>query len=100
MLMWIRRAFRVAKDPRFDRLPCSRKLFTRSILIQTVSLIARCEICIVDTGTYADDCLVQRVTVAKCYIVATVSLALPSLLPKLSCRSEADSMCDLDRVRG
>jgi hypothetical protein len=28
----------------------------------------------VDTGTYADDCLVNRVTVNKCYIVATVSL--------------------------
>lgn len=25
-----------------------------------------------DSGTYADDCLVQRVTVSKCYIVATV----------------------------
>lgn len=29
---------RIAKDPRFERLPCSHK------------------------GTYADDCLVQRVT--------------------------------------
>lgn len=27
----------------------------------------------IDHGTYADDCLVQRVTVNKCYIVATVS---------------------------
>lgn len=27
---------------------------------------------ITDNGTYADDCLVQRVTVHKCYIVATV----------------------------
>lgn len=26
-----------------------------------------------DSGSYADDCLVQRVTVHKCYIVATVS---------------------------
>lgn len=26
-----------------------------------------------DGGTYADDCLVQRVQVHKCYIVATVS---------------------------
>jgi hypothetical protein len=26
----------------------------------------------IDTGTYADDCLIQRVTVSKCYIVATV----------------------------
>lgn len=25
-----------------------------------------------DSGTYADDCMVNRVTVHKCYIVATV----------------------------
>ncbi len=31
-----------------------------------------------DSGTYADDCLVQRVTVNKCYIVATVSFILAS----------------------
>jgi hypothetical protein len=37
----------VARDPRFERLSCSH------------------------TGTYADDCLVQRVTSHKCYIVAT-----------------------------
>src|ERR1700679_3736874 len=37
----------VARDPRFERLHCSH------------------------TGTYADDCLVQRVTAHKCYIVAT-----------------------------
>ncbi|KAJ9106786.1 rRNA-processing protein fcf1 [Naganishia adeliensis] len=42
-----RLALKVARDPRFDRLPCSH------------------------SGTYADDCLVQRVTVSKCYIVAT-----------------------------
>ncbi|KAG2043773.1 Fcf1-domain-containing protein [Suillus americanus] len=40
-------ALRVARDPRFERLNCSH------------------------TGTYADDCLVQRVTAHKCYIVAT-----------------------------
>ena len=39
--------YRIARDPRFDRLPCSHH------------------------GTYADDCLVQRVSVSKCYIVAT-----------------------------
>lgn len=33
---------RIAKDPRFDRLPCTHK------------------------GTYADDCLVQRVTQVAC----------------------------------
>ena len=37
----------VARDPRFERLKCSH------------------------TGTYADDCLVQRVTAHKCFIVAT-----------------------------
>lgn len=40
-------ALRVAKDPRIERLICSHK------------------------GTYADDCLVQRVQEHKCYIVAT-----------------------------
>lgn len=38
---------RIARDPRFERLKCTH------------------------TGTYADDCLVQRVTAHKCYIVAT-----------------------------
>ncbi|XP_035772612.1 rRNA-processing protein FCF1 homolog [Anopheles albimanus] len=40
-------ALRIIKDPRFERLPCMHR------------------------GTYADDCLVQRVTQHKCYIVAT-----------------------------
>ncbi|KAI4499171.1 hypothetical protein M0802_005754 [Mischocyttarus mexicanus] len=40
-------ALRIIKDPRFERLPCMHK------------------------GTYADDCLVNRVTQHKCYIVAT-----------------------------
>ncbi|KAK0181040.1 hypothetical protein PV327_003361 [Microctonus hyperodae] len=40
-------ALRMIKDPRFERLPCMHK------------------------GTYADDCLVNRVTQHKCYIVAT-----------------------------
>ncbi|CED84263.1 Predicted nucleic-acid-binding protein, contains PIN domain [Phaffia rhodozyma] len=42
-----RMALSIARDPRFERLPCSHR------------------------GTYADDCLVQRVSVSKCYIVAT-----------------------------
>jgi len=42
-----RLALRIAKDPRFDRLHCDH------------------------SGSYADDCLVQRVMVHKCYIVAT-----------------------------
>ena len=40
-------ALRIVKDPRFERLPCMHK------------------------GTYADDCLVNRVTQHKAYIVAT-----------------------------
>ncbi|THH13262.1 hypothetical protein EW146_g6940 [Bondarzewia mesenterica] len=40
-------ALRIARDPRFERLTCSH------------------------TGTYADDCLVQRVTANRCFIVAT-----------------------------
>lgn len=40
-------ALKVAKDPRLERLPCAH------------------------AGTYADDCLVARVTQHKCYIVAT-----------------------------
>uniref|UniRef100_A0A182PD83 rRNA-processing protein FCF1 homolog n=1 Tax=Anopheles epiroticus TaxID=199890 RepID=A0A182PD83_9DIPT len=40
-------ALRIIKDPRFERLHCMH------------------------WGTYADDCLVQRVTQHKCYIVAT-----------------------------
>ncbi|CAD7689361.1 unnamed protein product [Nyctereutes procyonoides] len=46
---------RIAKDPRFEQLPCTHK------------------------GTYADDCLVQRVTQHKCYIVAT-PLGLPPIM--------------------
>lgn len=41
-------ALRIAKDPRFERLPWTHK------------------------GTYADDCLVQTVTQHKGYIVAIV----------------------------
>ncbi|XP_073990148.1 FCF1 rRNA-processing protein Bka [Rhodnius prolixus] len=40
-------ALRIMKDSRFERLPCLHR------------------------GSYADDCLVQRVTQHKCYIVAT-----------------------------
>eukprot|EP01068_Selenidium_serpulae_P013889 Selendium_serpulae@DN6021_c1_g2_i2.p2 len=42
-----RLALRLVRDPRVQRLTCTHK------------------------GTYADDCIVQRVTEAKCYIVAT-----------------------------
>lgn len=40
-------ALKIIKDDRFERLPCIHK------------------------GTYADDCIVNRVTQHKCYIVAT-----------------------------
>ncbi|XP_003393089.1 rRNA-processing protein FCF1 homolog [Bombus terrestris] len=40
-------ALKIMKDPRFERLNCMHK------------------------GTYADDCIVNRVTQHKCYIVAT-----------------------------
>ncbi|XP_075224532.1 FCF1 rRNA-processing protein Bka isoform X2 [Lycorma delicatula] len=40
-------ALRIIKDPRFEHIKCMHK------------------------GTYADDCLVERVTQHKCYIVAT-----------------------------
>ena len=54
-----RLALRLAKDPRFDRLPCMHK------------------------GTYADDCLVQRVTQHKCYIVATCDRDLKRRIRKI-----------------
>ncbi|RIB28786.1 Fcf1-domain-containing protein [Gigaspora rosea] len=52
-------ALRVARDPRFERLPCSHK------------------------GTYADDCLVKRVMQHKCYIVATCDKDLKRRIRKI-----------------
>jgi U3 small nucleolar RNA-associated protein 24 len=52
-------ALRIAKDPRFERLPCAH------------------------SGTYADDCLVQRVQQHKCYIVATCDRDLKRRLRKI-----------------
>jgi U3 small nucleolar RNA-associated protein 24 len=52
-------ALRVARDPRFERLPCIHR------------------------GTYADDCLVQRVTQHRCYIVATCDKGLKQRLRKI-----------------
>lgn len=52
-------ALKIAKDPRFERLPCLHK------------------------GTYADDCLVQRVTQHKCYIVATCDKDLKRRIRKI-----------------
>lgn len=40
-------ALKIIRDDRFEKLPCMHK------------------------GTYADDCIVNRVTQHKCYIVAT-----------------------------
>jgi U3 small nucleolar RNA-associated protein 24 len=52
-------ALRIAKDPRFTRLPCMHK------------------------GTYADDCLVRRVTMHRCYIVATCDKELRQRLRRI-----------------
>jgi U3 small nucleolar RNA-associated protein 24 len=52
-------ALRLAKDPRFERLPCSHK------------------------GTYADDCICERVTQHRCYIVATCDKDLRRRIRKI-----------------
>ena len=52
-------ALRVAKDPRFVRLPCTHP------------------------GTYADDCICERVRQHKCYIVATCDTDLKRRLRKI-----------------
>ncbi|VDP31545.1 unnamed protein product [Soboliphyme baturini] len=54
-----RLALKVTKDPRFQRLVC------------------------LHDGTYADDCLVQRVTQFKCYIVATCDKDLKRRIRKI-----------------
>ena len=52
-------ALRIARDERWERLKCDHK------------------------GTYADDCLVQRVTTHRCYIVGTNDAALRRRLRKI-----------------
>lgn len=52
-------ALRVAKDPRFERLPCLHK------------------------GTYADDCLCKRVDAQKIFIVGTMDKDLRRRLRKI-----------------
>ncbi|GKB26053.1 rRNA-processing protein FCF1 [Tanacetum coccineum] len=52
-------ALRIAKDPRFERLPCTHK------------------------GTYADNCIVERVTQHKCYMVATCDRDLKRRIRKI-----------------
>lgn len=54
---WV--ALKMAKDPRFDRLPCMHK------------------------GTYADDCIVNRIQQHKCYIVATCDRDLKRRIRKV-----------------
>jgi U3 small nucleolar RNA-associated protein 24 len=53
-------ALRIAKDPRFERLPAMR-----------------------DGNTYADDDLVERVTAHRCYLVATCDKDLKRRLRKI-----------------
>jgi U3 small nucleolar RNA-associated protein 24 len=51
--------YRLAKDPRFERLPCTHK------------------------GTYADDCLLMRVQQHRCYLVATCDRELKRRIRKV-----------------
>jgi U3 small nucleolar RNA-associated protein 24 len=52
-------ALRIARDPRFKSLKCAHR------------------------GTYADDCIVERVTMHRCYIVATCDKDLRRRLRKI-----------------
>ena len=52
-------AVKIARDPRMKRLSCSHK------------------------GTYADDCIVDRVDMHKCYIVATCDKELKHRIRKI-----------------
>ena len=52
-------ALKVAKDPRFERLPCSHK------------------------GTYADDCICERIKQHRCYLVATCDKDLRRRIRKI-----------------
>ncbi|TPX46047.1 hypothetical protein SeLEV6574_g03465 [Synchytrium endobioticum] len=54
-----RLALRIARDPRFERLPCTHK------------------------GTYADDCIVGRVMQHNCYIIATCDRDLKRRIRKV-----------------
>ncbi|MCL4122109.1 UNVERIFIED_CONTAM: hypothetical protein GTU68_005126, partial [Idotea baltica] len=53
-------ALRIAKDPRFERLKCEHK------------------------GTYADDCIVERVRQHRIYIVATCDKDLKRRIRKIA----------------
>lgn len=52
-------ALKIISDPRFERLPCLHK------------------------GTYADDCLIERIKQHKCYIVATNDKDLKNRIRKI-----------------
>ncbi|PSC75345.1 rRNA-processing FCF1-like protein [Micractinium conductrix] len=53
-------ALKIAKDPRVERLPCTHK------------------------GTYADDCICERVKQHRCYIVATCDRDLRRRIRKIA----------------
>ncbi len=57
--MKYRIALRISKDPRFERLKCNHK------------------------GTYADDCIVERVRQHRCYIVGTCDKDLKRRIRKI-----------------
>ncbi|RKO98998.1 hypothetical protein CXG81DRAFT_28223 [Caulochytrium protostelioides] len=54
-----RLALKIARDPRFERLPCTHK------------------------GIYADDCIVSRVMQHRCYIVASCDKELKNRVRKI-----------------
>ena len=72
-----RLALRMAKDPRFERLPCSH------------------------SGTYADDCLVERCQQHRCYIVATCDKDLKRRIRNVSLYLKYPLFClhDLYMIR-
>ncbi|KAB0364259.1 hypothetical protein FD754_008415 [Muntiacus muntjak] len=67
-------ALRIAKDPRFERLPCTHK------------------------GTNADDCLVHRVTQHKCYIVAAGDWDLKGRIPEVPIIYISNHRCNIERM--
>ena len=87
-------ALRIARDPRFERLPCTHKVRDHFISFGYLFFVVFCfpfccnfMFCANShfcsnfyhlfhfsssfQGTYADDCIVERVTQHRCYIVAT-----------------------------
>lgn len=72
-------SLRVAKDPRVERLPCSH------------------------SGTYADDCLCERVTQHKCYLVATCDKDLRRRIrkiPGVPCMFITNHKVNIERMPG